>query len=82
MNSFTLTLTQSEFESALANAKAAGIELNPSGGTLPEADGVAAHYTVETQTASYVVTVIVDKKPFFVSIGLIESHVKQLLGVA
>lgn len=79
---FMIGLTQSQYDGALAKAKAAGIVLTPDGGSLPETDGVSARYTVQRHDSGvYEVTVLIDKKPFYVPVSVIADHVKQLLGV-
>lgn len=83
MDSFTLTVPIAQFKAAVAKAEAAGVQLPGEGGALPETDGVSAHYTVSLQDSQNVlVTVVIDKKPFFVSVGMIEGHIKQLLGLS
>jgi len=61
-----------------------GPESLEQGGVLPETHGVVLAYTVEMATAplSAVVTFTVRKKPFYVGLGMIESGVKQMMGIA
>lgn len=69
MASFQVTLTPEEAVSLLAKFGASG--------TLPETDGVSLSYA---STGNFVTFTIV-KKPFYVSIGQIEHHVRGLLGL-
>ena len=71
MQTFTLTLTQDEFDKAMATG------LNPTAGTLPPSHGVTLSYVAN----GLIVTFTVLSKPFFVSLDMIQNGVKQLLGI-
>lgn len=49
-------------------------------GTVPEIDGVSLGYsTAETPDGQVAITFAVLKKPFYVSLDMIENHVKALI---
>lgn len=74
MASFQVTLTPEEAVSLLAKFGTSG--------TLPETDGVSLSYASSIDTGSAdTVTFTIVKKPFYVSIGQIEHHVRGLLGI-
>lgn len=82
MDSFTLSLTKGQYQNAVTEAAAAGIEIAASG-SLPPKSGVQLNYTVKPAAdGSAIVAVMIVKKPFFVSIGMIEEQVKQMLGLS
>lgn len=68
-NSFNVTLTPEEASSLSAKFGDSG--------TLPETDGVSLSYA---RTGNFITFTIV-KKPFYVSIGQIEQHVRGLIGL-
>jgi hypothetical protein len=71
VQTFELTLTQAEFDKAVATG------LNPVSGTLPPSHGVTLSYVAN----GLLVTFTVVSKPFYVTPGMIESGVKNLLGI-
>jgi hypothetical protein len=73
---FKLTLTQDEYTQAVAKFTANGLSLTS--GTLPTEHGVSLSYVVD----GLVVTITVLSKPFFVSVAMIESGVKSILGIS
>lgn len=81
MNSFTMMLTNDEMEAAIKTAAAHGVTLSPAGGEIPEAHGVTATYAVISDGQSNEVTVTVMKKPFYVSMGMIASAIRSMLGI-
>jgi len=78
-DSFTLAIPH---EQLAAKAKEAGLSPKPDG-TLPEIDGVTLGYSIVNLTKEGIASIQfkVIKKPFYVSVGMIENHVKALLGV-
>jgi hypothetical protein len=80
--SFQLHMTEAQFEAAAASAKEHGLTLSPFGGSLPQAHGVQADYTVTKDGDDIVATVNVNKHPLFVTVGMVEDYVKKLLGLS
>jgi hypothetical protein len=75
---FEITLPYAQLA---AKAVSANIDPSVSSGTLPEVDGVELSYSVVKFADQARVMFSVIKKPMLVSLGMIESHVKGLLGV-
>jgi hypothetical protein len=78
-NSFTLAIPK---DVLAAKESEAGIDPNATSGTLPESHGVQLSYVV-TSTAGNLVAIefTVVHKPALVSLSMIKSHVKGLLGI-
>jgi hypothetical protein len=70
---FTITLTDAQKQALTAKVTAAGVD--PSGGVLPSQHGVSLSFTVSGD----VVTFTVLSKPFFVTVGMIESAIEQYI---
>lgn len=68
-SSFSVTLTPEEAASLSAKFGDSGY--------LPETDGVSLRYARSGNCVSFSIV----KKPFYVSIGQIEHHVRGLLGL-
>lgn len=79
--SFQLQMTEAQFETAQAQAQEHGLKLSPFGGTLPPQAGVYLNYSIAKTNNLVTATVEVVKHPFFVTTGMIENHVRQLLGL-
>jgi hypothetical protein len=82
LGTFQIALTADQFKAVAAEVAAMGLNLGASTGTLPETSGVVLSYTVTPGELSTVITFTVQEKPFFASVGMIESKVRQEMGVA
>lgn len=78
-NSFQIALTPDQYASVKAKATEHGINPKPIWQSLPVTDGVALNYEASMDGANYVLNFVVAKKPFYVSVDEIESHVKALI---
>jgi hypothetical protein len=81
MDSLTFTLTDAQMNAAVQKAAAQGIQLSPDGGNLPTAHGVVANYEVQKAEGGNLVTVQIHKKPFYVSLSMIQNAMREMLGV-
>ncbi len=86
MQQFSIQLTTAQLTSAIAQAAAQGITIDPvSGatGTLPEMEGVELSYSLEeTQPDQWEVFFTVLEKPGIDPVWLIAGKVKKMLGIA
>ncbi len=76
MASFSLSVTPEQFAALGEEAAKIGIDRNAASGILPTYDGVKLRYTVNGPLITFTVL----EKPFFVSLGVIEYHVRGLIG--
>lgn len=76
MASFSLTVTPEQFAALGKEAALIGISPTATEGILPEQDGVKLSYVVNGPVINFTVV----KKPFYVSVAEIQSHVKGLIG--
>lgn len=77
-DSFTLAVPH---DVLAEKAKEIGIDPNATSGTLPESHGVQLSYIVVAGTASLTaIEFTVVHKPALVSVSMIKSHVRGLLG--
>jgi hypothetical protein len=78
--SFTITITDAQLE-ALEARLGTGLSVNTAG-ILPTYDGVSLGYSIKpADPGSSVVTLTIVKKPFYVTDGMVEDHVKSLAEV-
>lgn len=79
-DTFTVTLAKATL---IVKAQEAGLDPYNAEGTLPETHGVELSYKLDNLTNTGVVTVTftVLKRPHLISVGMIQGHVKSLLGV-
>ena len=89
LGSFQIVLTGDQFNALVAKLTAMGFSFGEDSaktGTLPETSGVVLSYSVDGVPAigasPVTITFIVQKKPFFASVGMIESKVKEEMGVS
>ena len=75
-NSFTLSVTPEQFAALGGEVEKIGLNPKATSGILPTYDGVKLSYTVNGP----LITFTVEAKPFFVSLGVIEQHVRGLIG--
>ena len=73
---FSVTLSAAQKTALTAKAAAAGID--PGGGTLPTEHGVTLSFAVSGDVVIFTVL----SKPFFVSLGMIENGIEQLIDTA
>jgi len=82
---FQITLNAEQFNAMASKLKEMGFGADAlEKGTLPETQGVVLSYVTDVQlgaSPSATVTFTVEKKPFIAPVSVIESHVKQLMGI-
>jgi hypothetical protein len=79
--SFQIALTPSQLD-ALVTAHLGAGATYPDSGTLPETKGVVLGYSINRASAvTAIVTFTVIKKPWIATVGMIESTVKQMVGM-
>jgi hypothetical protein len=76
METFSIVFTDAQKAQLTVKAEAAGI--NPAGGTLPETHGVVLSFVLSGNTAIFTVV----QRPFFVSLGMIKSGVRNMIAAA
>jgi hypothetical protein len=76
---FTLTLTQAQYNAAAAQLQKMGMK--PDQGSLPETSGVQLDYVSARLGLGATVVFTVNRKPRLMPVGFIEGHVKKLLGI-
>jgi hypothetical protein len=76
METFSLALTDAQKAQLTLKAEAAGI--NPAGGTLPETRGVVLSFVLSGNTVTFTVV----ERPFFVSLGMIRSGIRNMIAAA
>jgi hypothetical protein len=89
MQTFTITLNAEQFNAMAAKLKSIGLD-GPEAlekGTLPEAHGVVLSYVTDMQIPPWpptqvTVTFTIVKKPFIATVGMIQSAVKSMMGIA
>lgn len=81
---FAITLNGEQFNTLAAKLKSMGFGPDAlEKGTLPETRGVVLSYVVQASSSPVqaVVTFTVIKRPFLVTVGMIENAVKQEMGL-
>lgn len=82
-NSFFIELTAAQTLRLAAQLQASGIDLAESAGTPPETDGVVLGYTIDRNADGGArVIFVVEKKPFFAPVSMIESAVRERMGLS
>jgi hypothetical protein len=89
-NSFDIELSAAQLAALSVRAKSIGLDPNATSGTLPESHGVALSYHIApadkgnhivSASNGAVIHFDVVHKPALVSVSMIKSHVKGLLGI-
>lgn len=78
MASFSLVVTPEQFAALGKEAAQIGISPTATEGILPAYDGVKLSYAVHGPVIEFTVVA----KPFYVSVGVIQDHVKKLIGIS
>jgi hypothetical protein len=82
---FQVTLNAEQFNAMASKLKGMGYGADAlEKGTLPETRGVVLSYTVDVQLGeapTATVTFTVEKKPMLAPVGMIESGVKEMMGI-
>jgi hypothetical protein len=82
LGSFQIVLTTAQYQALATRMAQMGFDTSALSGTLPETSGVVLGYAVAPGDLSTIVTFTVQRKPFFASVGMIESKVKEEMGVS